>query len=343
MTMKRPLPLSFALFAAPFALLAQPTINLINVPVIGDVVTIGRCSDPIDTVALNASAGAMQTWDFSGLNEFSEEEIIFVDPASTPFVADFPNSNLCGITWDGAHTYYVANTSALESEGSTILIGPPPEDTAKYLMNVDLEKVIELPYTFGDAFQDTYSGTFSASGFMGTMDGTVDLVADGYGTLILPTGTYANTVRYRMDRVQNNTILGNTTVNTSVQWAWVSEDHRFWLLLMDIDFDGFGSSEQVWYDKSPIMVGPQGMDDLAGSSFGVYPSPASTGSDVTITGATELANARVQIIDALGRAVLMGPVVRGAFSTTGLVPGQYMVRLLDAHGLTARFGRFVIE
>ncbi len=343
MAMKRPLPFSLALFAAPAALLAQPTINFINIPVIGDAVTIGRCSDPIDSVALNASAGAMQTWDFSGLTEFSEDQIVFVDPATTPFVADFPNSNLCGITWEGTHTYYVANTSVLESEGSTTLIGPPPEDTANYLMNIDRETVIELPYSHGDGFQDAYSGTFSAGGFQGTVDGTVDFVADGYGTLILPTGTYANTVRYRMDRVQNNTIFGLTTVTTSVQWAWISEEFRFWLLLMDIDLDGFGSSDQVWYDKSPIQVGPQGIGDLNGAAMSLYPSPAPTGSSVTITGMPELVNARVEVMDALGRKVLDSPVVRSTFSTAGLVPGHYVVRSRDASGLTMRTGRLVIE
>ncbi|MBK9147721.1 MAG: T9SS type A sorting domain-containing protein [Flavobacteriales bacterium] len=342
--MNRPLPLSLVLFAAPIALLAQPTINPINVPVIGDVVTIGLCSDIVDASALNSSAGAMQTWDFSGLTETTEEEFTFVDPASTPWASDFPASNLCGISWDGSHSYYITNANALETEGNAMVIpGSPPEDTAKFIFAVDHERILELPYTFGDGHIDGFSGTFNAGAFMGTMDGTIDVDVDGYGTLILPNGTYTNVVRYHFNRTQNNTILGNTTTQTKEQWGWVSEDHRFWLLLMEINFDGFATNDIVWYDKSPIMVGQQGMDDPAGSSLGLYPSPASTGSSVTITGATNLANAHVRIIDALGRTVLMGPVMRGAFSTTGLVPGQYLVRLLDANGRTARIGRLVIE
>lgn len=323
------------------ALIAQPNITQLNIPVIGDVVTIGRCSDPIDTNALNASAGAMQTWDFSGLNEFSEEEILFVDPASTDFVDDFPNATFCGITWDDAYTYYVASSSALESEGSAIIIGPG--DTAKYLMDVDLEQVIELPYSYGDQFSDTYSGTFSAAGFLGTMNGTVDLEADGYGTLILPTGTYTNTVRYRMSRVQNNTIFGNTTVNTSEQWAWVSSDHRFWLLLMDIDFDGFGTSEQVWYDKNPMPVGPQSVEENSLVNVRAYPTPAEHGSIVTIAGIPNASSIWAEVIDALGRTVLTTRPGQMTIQTDALIAGTYVVRLSSSSSGAVGSARLLIQ
>ncbi|QQR88004.1 MAG: T9SS type A sorting domain-containing protein [Flavobacteriales bacterium] len=323
------------------ALIAQPNITQLNIPVIGDVATIGRCSDPIDSVALNASAGPMQTWDFSGLTEFSEEQILFVDPASTDFVDDFPNATFCGITWDDAFTYYVAGPSALESEGSAIIIGPG--DTAKYLMDVDLEQVIELPYSYGDQFNDAYSGTFSAAGFLGTMNGTVDLVADGYGTLILPTGTYTNTVRYRMSRVQNNTIFGNTTVNTSEQWAWVSSDHRFWLLLMDMDFDGFSTSEQVWYDKNPISVGPQTVEESDLANVRIHPTPAVQGSTVIIAGIANAGSLRAEVIDALGRTVLVTAIGQTTISTDGLVAGTYVVRLSSPGNAMVTTARLVIQ
>jgi hypothetical protein len=323
------------------ALIAQPTITQLNLPVIGDVATIGLCSDPIDSVALNASAGAMQTWDFSGLTEASEEEMLFVDPASTYFTSDFPNATFCGITWDDAYTYYEADPSTLENEGSAIIIGPG--DTAKYLMNIDLERVLELPYTYGDQFSDTYSGTFSAMGFVGTMNGTVDLEADGYGTLILPTGTYANTVRYRMSRVQNNTVFGLTTVTTSEQWAWVSADHRFWLLLMDMDFDGFSTSEQVWYDKNPALAGPSTVEETVLDNARIYPTPAVQGSVVTIAGIATAATLSAEVIDALGRTVLTTKPGQMTIQTDALVAGTYVVRLSLLNSGAIGSARLVIQ
>jgi len=214
---------------------AQPVIDVQNMPMLGDITTIGLCDDIVDAASLNAANGAMVTWDFSGLHESSEEQFTFVDPATTPWAADFPNSNLCGVSWENGHSYYIVDGTALRTEGNALVIpGTPPEDTAKILMASDPEQIIELPYTFGDGFTDNFSGTFQAGVFAGTLAGSIDQSVDGYGTLILPNATYTNVVRYHFNRVQVNTVLGNTSTQTKEQWAWVSPDHRFWLLLMEI-------------------------------------------------------------------------------------------------------------
>ena len=205
----------------PGGLSAQPIITTDNMPILGDVVPIGICSDPIDTVALNASAGAMMTWDFSGLTEQTEEQFLFVDPVGSLWENDFPTSSLCGISWDGSHAYYTTTSGMLEQDGlCTIVPGPPPEDTAKVLLTTDSESLMSLPLAFGDTHSDVFSGTFEAGGFIGAVDGTIDLVADGHGTLVLPNGTFSNVLRYRFDRVQNNTVLGTTTSTSKVQWGW---------------------------------------------------------------------------------------------------------------------------
>ncbi|MEZ4790770.1 MAG: T9SS type A sorting domain-containing protein [Flavobacteriales bacterium] len=324
------------------ALTAQPVIDLQNLPQTGDVVTIGRCSDLIDDAALDASAGAMQTWDFSGLSEFSEEQFVFVDPATTPWTADNPNSNLCGISWDDAYTYYILSASSLEQEGNAIVIpGTPPEDTAKFLFNGDTERIIELPYTFGDAFTDDFSGTYSAMGFVGTFDGQIDLEVDGYGTLILPNATYPNTVRYHFDRTQNNTIFGNTNQTSKEQWAWVSADHRFWLLLMEINDDGFGTSQQVWYDKNPALAGPTAVADAASTEPSVFPVPVEAGSDAYVRGLAD--GQRIDLLDATGRIIRKLPYGSTIIPTEGLAPAIYLLRSSDRNGRTVGTSRLIVR
>ena len=331
------------LFAATF-IQAQPTITVNNLPQLGDVVTIGRCTDIIDADALDASAGAMQTWDFSGLTEFSEEQFYFVDPATTPWTADFPNSNLCGISWDDAYSYYILSASALETEGNAIIVpGPPPEDTAKFLFNGNTERILELPYSFGDAFLDDFSGTFSASGFLGTMDGTVDLQVDGHGTLILPTGMYDDVVRYHFDRIQNNNVFGNTVQTSKEQWAWVSADHRFWLLLMEINYDGFNTSQQVWYDKNPALAGPTGQVEVAQAAWSLHPNPVEPGTSVSIVGNSDRSALRMEVIDATGRSLRTFPVGTTRISTDAMAPGVYVVRFLGPNGTTAGTTRLVVR
>ncbi|MBK7385003.1 MAG: T9SS type A sorting domain-containing protein [Flavobacteriales bacterium] len=267
-----------------------------------------------------------------------------MDPATSPWSADFPNSNLCGISWDDAYSYYILSASAMETEGNAIIIpGTPPEDTAKFLFNVDTERILELPYTYGDAFVDDFSGTYSAMGFVGTMDGTVDLQVDGYGTLILPTGTYDNVVRYHFDRVQNNTIFGNTSQTTKEQWAWVSADHRFWLLLMEINDDGLSTSQQVWYDKNPALAGPSGQVDIAQASWSVLPNPVEPGTSVSIVGNSDSFHLRMEVIDATGRSLRTYPVGTTRISTDAMAPGVYVVRFLGSNGTTAGTTRLVVR
>ncbi|MEO8588428.1 MAG: hypothetical protein ABI432_03595 [Flavobacteriales bacterium] len=341
--MTNPSTLLFLFCTAAPGLVAQPIIDLPNMPMTGDVVTIGLCTDPIDVALLDASAGAMQTWDFSGLTESSEEQFLFVDPSSTPWASDFSNSNLCWISWDGSHSYYVLSPSALETEGyASIITGTPPEDTAKFLINVDTERLQELPYTYGDGFVDDFSGTFSAIGFVGTMNGTVDQQVDGYGTLILPTGTYTNVVRYHFDLLQNNTLFGSTTQSTKEHWGWFSADHRFWLLQMEINIDGLGSSEQVWYNKDPALAEPNGLPESEANSVSIFPNPVQPGSSAYITG-MDLAHVRAQVIDATGRNLRMFPFGTTRIDTEGLAPGAYVVRFLNTTGTPLGAARLIVQ
>ncbi|MBK7944825.1 MAG: hypothetical protein IPJ85_05730 [Flavobacteriales bacterium] len=51
---------------------------------------------------------------------------------------------------------------------------------------------------------------------------------------------------------------------------------------MDVDFDGFSTSEQVWYDKNPMPVGPQTVDESCLANVRIHPTPAVQGSTVII-------------------------------------------------------------
>lgn len=328
----------------PGSLSAQPIITTDNMPILGDVVPIGICSDPIDTVALNASAGAMMTWDFSGLTEQTEEQFLFVDPVGSLWENDFPTSSLCGISWDGSHAYYTTTSGMLEQDGlCTIVPGPPPEDTAKVLLTTDSESLMSLPLAFGDTHSDVFSGTFEAGGFIGAVDGTIDLVADGHGTLVLPNGTFSNVLRYRFDRVQNNTVLGTTTSTSKVQWGWVSEDHRYWLLLMEVDFNGFNPIELVWYSKVPPLVSGTGLADRSMETLTVWPNPVPAGGSLRLAGTGVPDRARLLLADATGRVVRTWSGPGTQFSLEGLVAGNYMLTVLDARGTRRSTSRIVVQ
>jgi hypothetical protein len=223
---------------------AQSTITQANIPVIGDEVPIAIC----EGMVMPGNAGADQIWDMSTLVEKEQRSFTYVAPASTPWGDDFPAATICGVSWDNSYSFYEVTSSALSVVGQTIV--PTPGDTTRIEFD-NLEQIIAIPYTYQTKFLDEFDGTFYTQGFEVDFEGSLDFEADGYGTLILPTGTYENVVRYHFFREQTN---GGLSTQTKHQWAWVSPDYRFWLLLMETVDDGFNETHLIWYDKAPISA-----------------------------------------------------------------------------------------
>lgn len=222
---------------------AQPTITADNLPIVGDHVVIAICSG----VPAPGDAGENVTWDMSGLTELEEQYFDFVAPSSTVSGTRFPDATFCGVSWDDSHSFYSDTSGGLAVEGYAVEVAPGDSALSIYS---DPEQLVSLPYTYGTKYVDTFAGDHLALGFSVPFSGTLDFEADGYGTLILPTGTYENVVRYHFSREESS---GGAT-QTKDQWAWVSADYRFWLLLMETVVTTGGTTHQIWYDKNPASA-----------------------------------------------------------------------------------------
>lgn len=322
MKTKLPSLLAIAIFFFSLAVSAQSIVTTDNIPQIGDHVVIGICSDIPDSAALSASTGTGQTWDFSSLIEIEEQYFDFVEPSTTPWSTQFPTSNICGISWTGSHTYYEFTSSELNTVGSAVLI--PPSDTALMIYTND-ETIVPIPYSHGTVNNTTFSGTSYALGFSSPFNGTLDFEADGDGTLILPNGTFPNVVRYHFFRTQ--TIGFNTT--TKHQWAWVSEDFRFWLLLMESNFDGFSTSHLVWYDKNPESAGTS-VTEIEVKNWVAYPNPVSSGAVIRIN--TDISFDQLTLLDLSGRDVKSFSKTQTEFRMDGVASGVYLLKIQDKDG-----------
>jgi len=256
---------------------AQAEITQSNLPIIGDHVVIAICSGP----ASPGNAGAMQTWDMSGLTEDEEQFFTYINPSEGPLTDSFPNANLCARSWLDDFSYYNTSGSSLSVEGHVVTL--ESGDTAMVVFD-NSELILELPYTYITGFVDDFDGDLFVPGFSGlTFEGTVEFEADGYGTLILPTGTYTNVVRYRMFREQNNSLNGFPAgTQTKEQWAWVSSEYRFWLLLMEENFDGTSTSSLVWYDKNPYSTSTSVQNLNQGQDIFAFPNPLRNGEALLI-------------------------------------------------------------
>jgi hypothetical protein len=261
----------------PFSAFSQPIINITNMPQTGDEVMISICSDPINPGA----SGMMQTWDMSSLTQSEEQSFVYVEPETAPRIDSFPDANLVAQNWTGDFSYYQVTSSGLKILGHVISI--PPDDTSMVVYD-EAEQLLELPYTFNDSHTSGFTGSSWVPGFGEfPFDGSLDFEADGYGTLILPTGSYENVVRYHFYREQTNYVNGIPAgTTTKEQWAWVSAEYRFWLLIMEENNDGFNTTSLVWYDKNPYPATTSGISELAKSQFHIFPNPVHAGQNLNV-------------------------------------------------------------
>lgn len=261
----------------PLGAFSQPIINMTNMPQTGDEVIISICSDPISP----GNSGMMETWDMSNLTETEEQSFIYIEPASAPRIDSFPDANLVAQNWTGDFSYYQVSNSELKILGH--VISTPPEDTSLVVYE-QTEQLLQLPYTYNDSHTSEFTGSFWVPGFGEfPFDGSLDFEADGYGTLMLPNATYENVVRYHFYREQVNYVNGIPAgTTTKEQWAWVSAEYRFWLLIMEENNDGFNTTSLVWYDKNPYPATTSGISDRRSDQLIVYPNPVKSGHSLNI-------------------------------------------------------------
>lgn len=304
---------------------AQPTITENNIPQLGDSVVIAICSDQVNA----GSSGAEQTWDFSTLNEIEEQYFKFLSPTEAPKKDSFPTANVVGRSWENSFSFYQTDGSALGVAGYVL----PMElsDTTLQVFD-DLQDLAQFPFTFNSTFTDTYSGTSHIAGVGAfPFDGTITFEADGYGTLILPNATYENVVRYHFVSTQQNYFNGIPAgTQTKEQWGWISEDYRFWLLLMEVNTVQGIANELVWYDKNPYPVVPTTTKDVNQDNLAIYPNPIRSGQDVNFH--WESSESRIIEIYGMDGSFLSKEKIylnhgTNAYSIPVSLPGIYVIKI----------------
>ena len=188
--------LAVAFFAAGISLFSQPVLNKDIFPEIGFEFTQVTC----DTNGVSeGDSGANVIWDFSDLTVLTSEPKTtqsMIAPSEGMNNSLFPTAEY-GFQADTATTY-------LKFEGQVLTrLGTGFDEGAEVL--TDFEDFMEFPFTFNDTHSDTFEGTIDISLPSGitTVDrsGTVEMEADAYGTVILPTGTFENVLRVKYTQI----------------------------------------------------------------------------------------------------------------------------------------------
>ncbi len=192
---------------------AQPTLTSSNSnPVIGDIFTI-RGADWIS----EGSSGANQTWNFTSVTTTTIVKTYTCQNVNPGNTSTFPNANLEeGSTQNS--TLFKTSSNALQYYGMVNGFGvincSDPEDQMRY------------PFTMGDSYTDNFNG-YNISGSNNFFHkGKTTVTADGYGTLILPTGTYSNVLRVHILQISKDSTASYEENYIYDQYQWYAPNYH---------------------------------------------------------------------------------------------------------------------
>src|SRR5690606_38959190 len=143
-------------------------------------------------------AGAGQTWDFSAVSPIGGDTNWYYCMA--PFAnAPVPTANLMVVGSDGTYLYY----NNQSGQGELVALADSSNSLDLTVVYQDPVKIITRPLTYNDVLVDSCKESYQID-YMGSSynidgEGEHQLLADGYGTLVLSDTTYIDVLRVRSE------------------------------------------------------------------------------------------------------------------------------------------------
>lgn len=294
------------LFASILTSQAQPTLTSANNPVAGE----RYYYRVTDTIAQPGPSGSGVTWNYTGVQVTLNTVIVnYVAPTSTPYASSFPGANLASYVLPGDYNYYTTTGSGLVFNGR----GNPGEID---LINGSNYLLLSYPLSFGDNITNNITGSTSVA----NISGTVNVHADGTGTLRLPSVTLNNVLRVKVtEDITFSFGPGVDEIIHTESYYWYSATYRGPVMRLIVSTtSGIASG----YSKSVGVADfGLGLNDPTRPSLGnlkVFPSPASTSAQLELevlkSGTTDFS-----LLDLSGKEVQRW--------SEELAPGTYTRRL----------------
>lgn len=309
---------------------AQPTLTFAsNAPVVGTQYTLHYDGEYVSP----GNAGAMQTWDLTGLATDSIDVLEMVAPSSTTNGDQFPNATVAELS-SPVTTYYQVTPEGISFAGS--------DDGTSLIVNAPMPKYVAFPCTMGSTWSTPHAAEFTYDDNEVFRSGTVSGHADGYGTVIMPWGTVDNVLRIHLQNVMQDSLALFTMDYTYDSYLYYVPGQSYplaELVTATIDM-GFGNPTVTQFCRwtGEISTGVVAMPPT-GNELSAYPNP--TNDVVNFAVPTGMAaNATVTVLDASGRAVQQERPVVMSGSTAQvdlrqLVPGIYTLVIADRDGARA--------
>jgi len=314
-------------------------------PQVGDYFSIEGYESSLDP----GLSGANVTWDFSGLG--AGDNGIDYEVVLTDGLAGEENFPLSTKAWtatlddvDDFIFYMGAENNALVEYGSYFVA----EETVVEINYSDPQIRYNSPLDYGDTGSDNIAGSLIiGTMILSTFTGDIVYDVDGYGTLIMPNGTYDNALRVHtiQEEIHELGVGGGIIQTTTVTgYSYFVEDFPIPVLIIEDSesyvlgelTDEFSSMTRLISYNSVLL----GVDNISvDNNLMIYPNPSSEFITLTFNN-TGLANLRIINID--GKvAKSLSLASKTKVDISDLTPGYYIAELLVDGNIFSR-SKFII-
>lgn len=314
--MKKKLQLLTYLMLVSKLLLAQ-TITSANCFVAGDVQTVF-----VNNYALPPGpSGTNVTWNFDTLSYFTDTvTTTFFTPGTTPYTSLFPSANLASNDGTDFYTYYNSGSSNYLNMGSA--------NATNSFVFVNPIQQFAFPMVYNSNYTDSVMGNLTldfGAPATGILHANVTSICDANGTLILPSGTYNNVIRRKVENIQVTDITFNgstmTNYDTTIVYEWYEASTKGPLLVILKRVDPFAVGGFA-YTNQLTDFGTVGMAKKTESLFfEVSPNPISDNNICLYLNNNNSEKLNIELSNAMGQKVYE--------TTTFVAPGENQKLLIN--------------
>ncbi|MFZ6050634.1 T9SS type A sorting domain-containing protein [Halocola ammonii] len=318
----------FLLLSLPAISLAQPVINSSNFIISGDTQIRWIELEYTDVTDLS---GSNQTWDLSDLEASgTEENFGFIPSEGTPFEDNFPSANYAWTMENSAYFYHDISTTKWDELGFAFT----EEETDVTLTYSNPRTILSFPLAYSSTHEDDYAGSLSGFGFETQIAGNYSYVVDGYGTLILPSGTLNNVLRLKVEYQETTSFMGEVgeVENTTIYQFYVNGIPYPVAAIQYTEYeseDGIEVESYSYYTDQTISGVEENVQPV---SVEVWPNPANEMVNVKVYNSSE--TLEVNIFDINGKLVKqqvggMKGTNQFHISTEDLSSGFYTIQVIQ--------------
>jgi len=298
-----------------------------------DTIPVNLANNSSFNPTLPTTTGTGVTWDASALTLMSGPPTIhlsFHAPSSTPQGSQYPLSNYA--QFDPALPSMISvEYSSFVTDSVSVWGTYASDGTHEIFQNPD--KRLVFPFVFGQTFTDNYAKTnySDATTISSYQTGTRTVNYAGYGTLILPQGTFTNIALVKETRT-------NSLGPDSYVYTWYDISNGKKLLYRS---ENAGSTTTVWCADATVT----GINEMNNNvSAVVYPNPVTSVSTLRFDNGLVLNQAVLTLYNNLGEEIKSITVTSNEvrINREGLPQGICFYRLHN-NGQVVHTGKIMIQ